>query len=926
MKKNWGLLGVLLVLSLAVSLLLWLALRHQASNQPRTVYDAVPAHTILVASLTSLGKTWKNIQTLPYAKALRKLLPSEAWDFLSHLDTLQQTNEVIKSLFSNSRVAVWFSFLGKRDIAATFAVETHFLFTPSTLEEWIREKLSMEVRYLPYAGRNIGSLHAKEPTARMKTCFFVLYGDLLLFSQNQMMLENSIRHLDASSGKTTNTNFEKATEAASAGADLSVFIHHKSFSKLLSYGLRPFHFTRVKDWGLLADWTAYDVQFSKEKIFWGGLSFVEDKHFFSSLLKQSPVKGRISGAIPASATYYMAQAIPNRTLYLQRLKKFMQEWGRFAEQEIAENKLKSKTFLRAIEDFLSLIGSEAAIVNTNFIANQPDANKLAVILLKSPSQAKQFIEKLLKRLLPKGKKWHQYISKYRIDNELSYTIYRLTDERLFNTLLGDYFLKDIEAKYCVIANDMFILGRSQTELGRYLTSLARGRMLRNSNEHNELISQVTTNGYNLKVYFSMQRGFHQLHHWANLHFKPYLKNIQEALELFPAACWQVVDQGEDKTIYSDGAVLFQQGTGKNAHRTVWQSQLDAMVRTKPIFVLNHKSRQDNEIFVQDAQNNCYLINRSGRTLWKIPIDEPILGKPVQIDYYRNNKLQYLFNTPTKVYLIDRNGNRVANYPIRLPSPATAPLRLLDFDNNRNYRYFIPCSNRKIYDFDKQGRMVTGWTFKRTDTKLRRPIAYFLYQGRDFLVAIDRNRLWILNRRGEERFTQKEWFSLSENASVWFQGKGKNHPAAFVTTSTDGTVYKIDMKGKVSKHKLATFSPQHYFIYEDLNGDARKDYFFLDGKRVVAYDHDHKLLFKRTMERGTFNEPMVYSFSLNLKKIGLVDTENGNIYLLDGRNKMHPGFPLTGYSHFSIGFLSSGASRFSLLVAGEDNTLYNYYIK
>ena len=77
----------------------------------------------------------------------------------------------------------------------------------------------------------------------------------------------------------------------------------------------------------------------------------------------------------------------------------------------------------------------------------------------------------------------------------------------------------------------------------------------------------------------------------------------------------------------------------------------------------------------------------------------------QVDYFRNGKLQLLFSTRNELYLIDRNGNFVEKYPVKLRSPATCGLSVFDYDNNRDYRLFIACEDKHIYAYTKEGNLA-----------------------------------------------------------------------------------------------------------------------------------------------------------------------------------------------------------------------------
>jgi uncharacterized protein YjiK len=119
---------------------------------------------------------------------------------------------------------------------------------------------------------------------------------------------------------------------------------------------------------------------------------------------------------------------------------------------------------------------------------------------------------------------------------------------------------------------------------------------------------------------------------------------------------------------------------------------------------------DREIVFQDEQHNLVQVSSSGRIRWSIPVSGPVLSDIHQIDFFKNGRFQYLFNTAGKIFLIDRNGNNVQGFPITLASPATNGVSVFDYDKNRNYRYFVACEDRKIHAFDHAGKPINGWKF------------------------------------------------------------------------------------------------------------------------------------------------------------------------------------------------------------------------
>ena len=148
-------------------------------------------------------------------------------------------------------------------------------------------------------------------------------------------------------------------------------------------------------------------------------------------------------------------------------------------------------------------------------------------------------------------------------------------------------------------------------------------------------------------------------------------------------------------MYAAGSPRCIRGGSTISHKLLWKVKLDADPAVRPFFFQNHNTGAT-EIFIQDQKNNIYLISASGKILWKAAIRERITGDIFMIDYYRNGKYQLLFNGKDYLHLIDRNGNYVDKYPVKLRSPASNTLAVFDYENNKDYRLFIAGEDKKIY--------------------------------------------------------------------------------------------------------------------------------------------------------------------------------------------------------------------------------------
>ena len=147
----------------------------------------------------------------------------------------------------------------------------------------------------------------------------------------------------------------------------------------------------------------------------------------------------------------------------------------------------------------------------------------------------------------------------------------------------------------------------------------------------------------------------------------------------------------------------------------------------------------------------------------------------------------------------------------------------------------------------------------------------------------------------------------------------------MATDNKGTIYNIDFDGNFTEKKVGKFGNNHFFKSDDLNGDNKSEFVFIDGKELTVTDENGTVLFTQKFANTIQNEPNIYRFGPKQKKIGLVDAKASRIYLFDIAGQPHPGFPLQGATEFSIGKLSQKSEKLNLIVGSKGGNLYNYTI-
>jgi len=309
----------------------------------------------------------------------------------------------------------------------------------------------------------------------------------------------------------------------------------------------------------------------------------------------------------------------------------------------------------------------------------------------------------------------------------------------------------------------------------------------------------------------------------------------------------------------------------------WQVNLDSHIISGPFIVKDH-SNNSHKYIVFDDFRQMYLINEQGDIVWKKQLEELPMSDVFEVDYYKNGKIQYLFNTENYLHLIDLTGNMVKGYPVQLNSSATAGLSLIDYNANKDYRILIPTENGKIYNYKKDGSLLKGWKSKNTRRTIIKPISHVVANSKDYLIAeADNGNILMFNRKGEVRLEIRKSFSNALGSNIF--ANRTNSKGMMVTTDTEGKFIYIPEKGKVKTTDFGTFSKEHYFIYTDFTGNGNYDFIYLDGQALTVYDKFKKSILSYVFEHPIQSKPKVFTVS-GRKVLGVLDKESQKLYIFN----------------------------------------------
>lgn len=758
-----------------------------------------------------------------------------------------------------------------------------------------------------------------ENSSNNNNFYLCLINGILTYSTSPILIENAIRQSALSNTLLDEPDFYQITQTTGKNKEANLFINLKKTAKFLYLLSKKGNQTDLDKANNFGGWVELDINLKDDLILFNGFTLTSDssKNFLSAISSYNPVKIEVEKVLPASISAFLSFGISSPVENYEMYKKYLEKIGKLATYEANLRNLNSKYNINFDKKFLNLIKDEITLAYKDPAGNQPEAYYL-LLKCKSGTEAKEILKEMAIQL--KNQFTGQLEYTYSPDNEARQKIYNFPIHPLFGRLFGDFY--DVfDDNYITVYDNYIIISDSYKNLARLLYE----NMLQKTLYHDEIYQNFSVNlsskSYML-FYTNLSRSIPLFKNYLNDEIISGWESNKTVFQKLQTTGIQL-SEVSNMPYFNITLKHFENFRGKP--RTVWESLLDTTINFKPKFVVNHYSKQ-NEIVVQDDLLNLYLLNQAGRILWKIPLNEKINSEIYQIDYYKNGKLQLFFSTENAIHLIDRNGNYVERYPVKLRSSSTAGMSLFDYDDNKNYRIFIPCSDKNVYAYTKDGTVINGWAFKGSDYPVTQPVNHFRVVDMDYIVFGDENVTYILDRKGETRVKISESILKSRNNNYYLHNTGSQESSFIVTTLQDGTIVKIFLTGKIEKVKIRSLTPDHFFDFKDMDADGLSDYIFLDQNILYVNSFYGKELFKKKFDDDIKLPPVYYHFSFNDRKIGLVAQKQKKIHLINNNGEEYKGFPLEGSTQFSIGYFDVTSSRFNLIVGGRNNFLYNYTVE
>ncbi|MEE4256907.1 MAG: DUF3352 domain-containing protein [Bacteroidales bacterium] len=728
---------------------------------------------------------------------------------------------------------------------------------------------------------------------------------LCILGSNARILEACLNRLKNDVPLPYSDMYERVANTAGTNVDANIYINFERIPSLAGSLLSSSFFDGRQVLPHFGSWSEVDLLIKDDELLMNGYTEAIDSldHFLGIFRKQEAQKIAITRVLPYNTSMLISFGFSDYEMLHRDLGRFLQHPEVYPEREGELEKMKNR-FGPNTERFMTeWVGNELALATINPHLDDRASNTFLAIHAKDVEKADRQLSELASS---------QYNSTYR-----EYRIRRITIPELVPLIYGRLF-SGIQDNYFTRIEDYIVFANSKKSLENFINIFLSGKTLE-QNENFKGFADNVSDRSNIFCYFNIRNSASLLEKDLAPPLNEFVARNKNLIENFEAVAVQFKTLNN---MFFTSMYVKHNPAYIREDLSLWKAYLDAPVYGRPYFVKDHRTN-NLKIVAFDTLNTMYLIDHEGNIDWKLIIGEKVISDVHTVDYYRNGKIQYLFNTANHIYLIDLLGRDVEGYPVELKEKATNGLSVFDYDNDMDYRILLALEDNRVYNFDIRGKKVDGWKNPLAKARVTTPVEHLRDGGKDYIVIADEEgNIRITDRRGRDRINLKTDFVNGLRSG--FYVNETNSKGTILTTDEDGKLTYIKTNGRTETTDFGKFSRDHYFLYEDFDNKGGKDFIYLDGNKLSVFDRFKNVMFSWQFENEINSSPVIIPVSSREKIIGVVSENSGKIYLFDRNGKLLSTPDHIGKTQVLIGSLNRDGQL--NMIVGSGNTIYNYYFR
>lgn len=842
----------------------------------RHFYNAVPESAILLTDVCNAQEVYAKLSDTNYWLDYQNMeIVSKLTDGFAFLDTTFLRNS------GGKKVRLLASLHLTKADDFDYLLITNRSVLGTSLERYVSKAKQANFKVEDRVFKGVSIYEFKIPNTG-RTFTIANDGQLLFGSFSAVLVDEAIKQYNGWSGN----GIQTVRGVSSSRYDATLYFNFKNFPYLstvfLKNGTKNSVFDQLQE---MVNYAKLGINFEPKTLHLEGqTAFNENNPVFHALLRQ---KSGTEAKMPAILPFNTAYLVHNR---VASFKKFKWKAGSSLD----------KSFKSYCSNW---VGSEWAYGFTEPVSDDFASSSFLVLEATDVGVAFQSLGKL-----KTGESAVQYGD---------YELHPTDGQLLFSSLFGERIGKNFKTAYYTAIENYVVVCNNSNQLKVMIENYKGGQLLTKEKGFQDFSTQLDKNS-NVFMYVQPSRLRQLLKYNASPSFAEDIKTKFDYYQHITPVAFQM--NGNPSATTTSGLIGYSKLENKRS-TLMWNLQLDAAPAMPPQVVKNHETGE-REVIVQDKDKKLYLISNKGEIVWKRQMEQFVLGNVHQMDFLKNGKLQYLFSTQTRIYLLNRQSEDVYNFPIRLSSAANKGLDLFDF-GQQEYFFFVPCGIDALYGYEYSGKPLNGWSPHTGLGYVDFPLRYFRSSGQEFVVAAnDVGEVFLMDRFGREKHKVELGSPLISAPQI----DRREGDFKIMVSCRDSMTYTITKEGKFWGEPFMRLDSTCQFMTANVIGSAAEESIFLQDGKVHVYNYTEKM-YDYTFPNGAVPTEIyiVRAVGDDVVKIGAFCAASQELYLLEKYGKFHADFPIKASTRFTIADLYDSGENI-LIAGGLDRNVFAYKVE
>lgn len=282
--------------------------------------------------------------------------------------------------------------------------------------------------------------------------------------------------------------------------------------------------------------------------------------------------------------------------------------------------------------------------------------------------------------------------------------------------------------YYTLVNNHLVIANGKEAMESYLSKLSIGQTWKTSTVHQDLLKKLNKNAQ-ITVVISPQRI------WNNLYYS-LPKRWQEAVtkheQRFKNMRLIAVENFVHREQFGTKIHIHKNSTKQSPYtnQLLLQEAIEVgqTVQSQP-FIINNPTSRKEEVLIQTA-TGLQLFDAEGKKVSSVPIEGQLLSTFIPFDFNQNGKIQYLFQTTKKVYVIERTADGLS---VKNPAiPISGEIKALAVEPGKIY---VADASGRVFKVTNEGS-ISQIPIKSVISNVI-DIQLFSYKNINYIVLLQR---------------------------------------------------------------------------------------------------------------------------------------------------------------------------------------------